>query len=70
MDTKFHHIGNMLVDATEEELNIVLNQYMNKMKVSKEWMLNYFSKVIDCKSFYYDGSMKEEIEEDYEYKSN
>lgn len=66
MDTTFKHVGNVLANATEEELHIILNQYMDKMKVSKEWMLDYFSKVVDCRLFYYDGSMREEIGDDYE----
>lgn len=57
MDTTYEHIGNLLYEATEKELQIILNQYMKKMKVNKEWLLNHFSQVIDCKSFDYYGAM-------------
>ena len=65
MNTEFKHIGNTLVDATEEELHIVFTQYLEKTKMSKKRMLDYFSEIIDCRLFWYDGSMREDIEDDY-----
>lgn len=62
VDTTFKHIGNVLANATEEELHIVLNQYLTKTEMSKDKMLNLFSEVIDCRLFYFDGSMRKDTE--------
>lgn len=59
MDTTFEHLGNVIASATDKEIKIFLNQCMKKMQLDKEQMLKYFSNVMDCESFYYDGSMIE-----------
>ena len=64
MNTKFEHIGNLLYEATEKELQIVFNQYMKKMNINKERMLNYFSEIVECKSFDYYGAMDNDYEEE------
>lgn len=58
-DTRFEHLGNVLANATDEEVQRVLHQYMKKSKSSKEYMLKYFSDVVDCEQFDYDGQMTE-----------
>lgn len=59
MDTTFEHIGNVIASATDKEVKDFLNQYMKRMQADKEQVLKYFSDVMDCESFYYDGSMIE-----------
>lgn len=60
MDTTFEHIGNTLANATDEQMQKVLLQYMKKTSKNKEDLLKYFSEIINCDSFYHDGSMKKE----------
>jgi hypothetical protein len=62
MNTEFEHMANVLVNATDKEKQKFLLQYIKKSKMSKQDLLQYFSKVIDCDDFDYNGMMNDEGE--------
>lgn len=59
-DTTTKHIGNLLFKSSEKELSEILNQCMSKMNLSKEGLLDYFSRIIHNNNFDYYGNMIEE----------
>ena len=63
MDTRFEHIGNLLYQATEEELHRVFIQFMKKQRMTEDELLNYISQIINCKDFDYYGNMDRGMEE-------
>jgi RNA recognition motif-containing protein len=62
-NTRNLHIGNLLSEATDEEIQEILQQFMKKKGLnSNEQLTTYISNVMNATSFYYDGEIREDME--------